>query len=390
MSAQVQPKHFHDTLARVAPAAARKTTYPILTHILLTAGGGTLTMRATNLDIEITSSVACDGELAPVCVPADRLQATFARLVERGSATLAINGDKLIVTSGRSRSEMPTLLADAFPDLKAPDVGERLIVAGKDLASLFSSCAFAMGKDETRAYLCGIFMFSGTINGQGEPMLCGVATDAHQLSARQVPAELPANLPSVIVPADAVNVLAKLVASFDEIFIEISETRFTASFGSNQVSAKLIEGRYPDWDRVTPKVSPFVTFERKHLVEAVQTAYAAVKADKSTQGLRISFREDETALSITNSDGTASGADACPHSLIDGTRDFDLGVNPEMFVDVVEAIGTETIELAALDGGSPIVITGAGTTDRKAVVMPMRMRVVTPGATTNASERGAA
>jgi len=373
MSLSVQPKPFLDALNRVLNVVERRTTMPILSHVLLSASKGRLTLRGTDLDIEIETSVECEGDLEGICAPADRLQSTVAKLVERGAASITLDGQSLTLASGRARFTMPVLLAEGFPSLTNADVGCSFVIEGKALATLFGACGFAMANSSDRLYLNGTLLFAGTIGEGKGRSLCGVATDGLKLSAREVPADLPSDMPQIIVPRKAVLALGKMVEGWDSVAIEISDTRMTVAFGSTRFVTKLVEQSYPDWRRVCPSVEPFVSYDAEQLAAAVSTAYSAVQGEKKMPGVRIAFGEDETECTTRSIDGTAAGADACPHSLLTSPTAPEIGVNPKFLLEILSAFGAETVELGFADTGSAVLITAAALSDRKAIIMPMRI-----------------
>lgn len=378
MSLSVQPRPFADALARVMAAVERSKEHPVLGHVLVTTSGGMLSLRSTDLNVEITTTLDCEGTIEPFCAPADRLQAAFARLVDRGAALFVLDAGVLTVSSGRSRFTMPTLSADLFPNLAMSEVGCTFTMPGHLFADLLKSCDFAIAeKDLGRAMLEGLSIYPGrirnTVSDEGGTMLCAVATNGHKLSAREVPADLPPDLPPIIVPRKSVLMMQKLVAPWAELHIEMSVNRLIATFGPTRYVTKLIEATYPDWSRLIPRQAPTLSYDADVLVAAVQTAIAGVQADKKTTALMMSFTQDETGFHIDNTDGTAGGSDACAHSLLSpDAPDVQLGLNHRYFLEAIEALGSETIQLALTDGASPILLTCPNLPDRMALVMPRR------------------
>lgn len=372
MSLRVQPKTLADALNRVVNAVERRTTMPVLSHVLLSASKGKLTLRGTDLDTEIETHIECEGELAPTCAPADRMQSTIARLAERGETTISLDGQTLTLSSGRARFTMPVLLAEGFPTLSNDDVGCTFTIGGKVLASLFGACGPAMGNSGDRLYLNGMLLFAGTIGSGEGKALCGVATDGLKLSAREVPADLPHDVPEVIIPRKAVLTLGKLVEGWDSVAVEISSARFIAKFGPTRFITKLVEGTYPDWRRVCPNVEAFVSYDANELATAVATAFSAVQGDKRVLGIKLSFGEDETECATRSADGTVAGADACQHSLLSQAPVSELGLNPKFVLDILSALSAEVVEIGFAEGGG-VLITAAALPDRKAIVMPMRV-----------------
>lgn len=373
MTLHLQPKALADALNRVVNAIERRTIMPILSHVLMSARGGKLTLRGTDLDTEIETHLDCEGEIEDTCAPADRLQAALARLAERGEVSISVDGQSLTMASGRARFTMPVLLAEGFPSLKNEDVGCAFTMEGKALATLFGACGFAMANSSDRYYLNGVLLFGGTIGSGKGKSLCGIATDGHKLSAREVTADLPSDFPQVIVPRKAVLSLGKMVEGWSEIAIEISQSRFIVTFGPTRFVTKLVEGTYPDWRRVIPELEPAISYDAEQMSTAVATAYAAVQSDKKSGALKLAFSEAETEFSTRSTDGAAAGSDACPHSQMAEPAASEIGLNPKYLLETLSALDAETVEIAFGEAGSAIVLTAAALADRKAVIMPMRV-----------------
>lgn len=374
MSLRVQPKTLADALNRVVNAVERRTTMPILSHVLLSASKGKLTLRGTDLDTEIETHIECEGELAPTCAPADRMQSTIARLAERGETTISLDGQTLTLSSGRARFTMPVLLAEGFPTLSNDDVGCSFTIEGKALATLFSACGFAMANSSDRLYLNGTFLFAGTIgNGEGKA-LCGVATDGRRFSAREIPADLPSDFPDVIVPRKTVLTLGKLIEDFESVAVEISASRFIATFGPTRFVSKLVEQQYPDWRRIVPDCEPCISYDADRLSDAVSTAFSAVRHDKKTHGIRMAFGTEETEFSTRSVDGTAEGFDVCSHSRLSDPVLSEIAIIPEFVLSAITALSAETIEIGFGESEKmPVVFTGAALPDRKVLIMRYRM-----------------
>lgn len=373
MSLSVQPKAFSDALNRVVGAVERSKTMPILAHVMLTTSGSYLTLRTTDLDIEISTSIDCAGNLPATCAPMDKLLATIAKLQERGSVTFDLDGQLLVLTSGRSRFTMPTLPPDMFPSLKMDGVGSTGTVEGKAFATLLNACASGMANDAARPYLNGLHLFAGTIGHDKGGRLCGVATDGHVLLIREVSADLPDDFPPVIATRKSVNILAKMVGGWDEVQLELTGNRLVAAFGTTRLTSKLVDGTFPDWRRVIPNVEPCLSYDSAALAGAIATAFAAVQSEKAYGPLKLAIGAEETEFSTGTRDGTTGGNDACQHSLLSRPPADVIGANPRLFLDVIESLNADTIQLGFAEAGTAILVTAASLSDRMAILMPMRV-----------------
>ncbi|HWV19495.1 MAG TPA: DNA polymerase III subunit beta [Devosia sp.] len=385
MTIEVQPADFKQGLDRVMGAVERNKENPVVGHILLTTGGGQCTMRATDYVVEITTAVECQGEMRPVVVPADRLGDAFTRLADRGIARFALDGDKLLITSGRSKFTLPLLEpAENFPTIARADVGTTFVVDGRALSDLFETCAFAIpSKDSRRPILEGLHLFGGDIRHfwpghiQARPKLCAVATDSYKMMAREISADLPSDMPGIVLPKSSVGKLGRMIREWSEVHVEITSERLIASFGPTRFVTKLLEGSYPDWWRAIPLVEPVISYDSDELAAAIGTTYAAVRADKRYGALTVTFDAEESAFDIRNADGTAAGSDACHHSIIgDAVPSFAIGFNPEYFIEVIEHFGAETLQLSVIAEDKPTLLTCPNLLDRMALLMPMRIGVI--------------
>lgn len=377
MTAHVDPKHLAGALSKILAVVERRTTVPVLSHVLIVVRGDTMQLRGSDGDIEISIAIPCEGELEPICAPAEPLHAAATRFAERGMAGIAHDSKALNVAAGRGRVSMPVLPADDMPSLSV-ETGSAFTIAGKQLAMLFKACAPAMSSEETRIYLKGVHLERGALSDPKADRLLAAATDGHKLSVRDIAADLPADFPSVIVPAKTVNVLAKLAEDWEEVGVELTRNRIIAHSDVTRVVSKLVEGTFPDWRRVVPPVKPFVSYDSGQLRDAIAMTMAIVKNAEKVPALRLTFGDDETEMFARSNETSSSGEDACPHSLITDRPVEAMGVAHNYLLDMIAALGAETIEIACGGTNEPIVLSGAALSDRKAVVMPIRIAHV-PG-----------
>lgn len=386
MTFEVEPNAFTQALNRVTAAVERNKENPVVGHVLITTGGGMCTMRATDYFVEITTAIECQGEMVPVVVPADRLLNVMSRYADRGIARFAKgDGDKIVITCGRSRQVLPTLEpASNFPTISKAEVGSTFTIEGRPLAELFETCGFAIATKEVRKpALEGLHLFAGSVRHflpgykPTAPKLCAIATDGYKLMAREIVADLPEDVPGIIVPKRAVDKLARMIKEWTEVHIEITSERLIASFGPTRFVTKLLEHQYPDWWRLIPVSNPSLSYDSDNLAEAIGNTYAAVKADKRHSALTVTFAEDETSFDIRNEGASAAGSDACHHSLLEASPpDFAIGYNPEYFLQVIEHFDAETLQFCLIDGNSPTLLTCPNLEDRIAVLMPVRIGVI--------------
>ncbi len=360
------------SLSHVHRVVERRNTIPILSNVLLQAKDGALLLRATDLDLEITESVAADvGQAGATTLPAHTLYDIVRKLPEGGQVSLETAGDsgQLLLRSGRSRFNLQSLPESDFPDLTAADLTHRFSLPAADLKKLIDKTQFAISTEETRYYLNGIFMHTTEVDGH--MMLRAVATDGHRLARVELPAPAgAAGMPGVIVPRKAVAEVQKLIEDLSaEVVVEMSTTKARFTFGPVVLTSKLIDGTFPDYTRVIP-----VGNDKRLTVDCAPFAAAVdrVSTISSERGraVKLALSEGKLTLSVTNPDsGSATEElevdyDAAP---------IDIGFNARYLLDITSQLDSDTALFKLADPGSPTVIQDRDGAAALYVLMPMRV-----------------
>ncbi len=348
MNIIVQRADLARALTAVSKAVEKRHTIPILGCVHLGAAAGELRVRGTDLDIEITSVVpASVAEPGEVCVDAVRLL-DIARKMAGDEVTLSLAGDKLTVKAGRSRFNLATLPAGDFPTLMVGDLPHRFNI---DLAALFKPVQFAISSEMTRYYLCGVFLH--VIDG----VLRAVATDGHRLSMNTAPA--PAEFPGVIVPSKTVGLVPA-----GEVDVALSTSKIRMSAGGTVIVSKLIDGTFPDYQRVIPTANFKVAIVDRDELSRAAGRVSTVASERG-RAVRVSLAENSANLSMASADAGSAEED------IDVTYESDplvVGMNATYLGDILSVMADEA-EIAFADPGSPILFnSAAGVT---CVLMPM-------------------
>src|SRR6185312_11491280 len=243
------------SLGHVHRVVERRNTYPILANVWLKAADGTLDLRATDLDIEVTESVpAMVGTAGTTTVPAHTLYEIVRKLADGAEVKLETEGgEQMLLTSGRSRFHLACLSPDSFPDLKSGAFSHQFTMPASALRELIERTQFAISNEETRYYLNGIYLHTLEVNGA--PVLRAVATDGHRMARAEVEAPAGAKgMAGIIIPKKTVGEVQKLLEGAEgEVEVEASDTKIRFTLGGVVLLSKLIEGTFPDYDRVTPK-----------------------------------------------------------------------------------------------------------------------------------------
>lgn len=338
-------------LAQVSKVVEARNTIPIISCVRLVASDGRLTATATDLDIEARGSIAVDGDDAAFCVNARMLTDIVGKIAGETVAIAAEPG-QITVTSGRSRFKLQTLPVQDFPDITAGQFGEPFKI---DLAALFAPVQFAISTEETRFYLNGIYL-----HGNGTE-LTAVATDGHRLSRNRI--ANPADIPGVIVPRKMVGLVPK-----GEIGVEVSDTKIRLSSGDLVLTSKLIDGTFPDYERVIPSGnSKKVGVDRDAIMRASDRV--ALVSNERERGAKLTIAPGQIVLTLRGATDEASEEIAADY---DG-EPLDIGFNARYLSEVVSIFPAGQVCLGLEDAGAPALITADAAPGLLAVLMPRRV-----------------
>jgi DNA polymerase-3 subunit beta len=373
MKVTLERNHLLKSLGHVHRVVERRTTYPILSNVLLKAADGELHLRATDLDIEVTEAVpAMVGTPGVTTVPAHTLYEIVRKLSDGAEVNLEVDGggDQMAITSGRSKFNLACLSADGFPDLKSGDFSHQFTIKAGALKQLIDCTQFAISSEETRYYLNGIF-FHTMDDGNGV-ILRAVATDGHRLARAQVNApDGSQGMPSIIVPRKTVAEIQKLLSNDeDDVAVELSDTKIRMAVNGVVLLSKLIEGTFPDYERVIPKNNDkelkVNTASFKQAVDRVST----IASDRGGKAVKLALGDGLLEMSVTNPDhGTAR--EELPVNFED--EGFEIGFNARYLLDIIDQIQSDDAIFMLSDAGSPTIVTSETDDDALYVLMPMRV-----------------
>src|SRR4051794_34749954 len=294
------------SLGHVQSVVERRNTIPILSNVLLKAADSELALTATDMELEIVESVAAGVERpGATTAPAHTLYDIVRKLPDGSQVELEVSGDSSVLTlrSGRSNFKLGCLPVEDFPQMATGDSGHRFDLPAADLRTLIDRTRFAISTEETRYYLNGIFLHAtkSRTGGTDVPVLRAVATDGHRLARVELP--LPAGadgIPGVIVPRKTVGEVRKLIdEAGDTIQIGLSETKIRFGFDSITVTSKLIDGTFPDYERVIPTGNDKVLeIDAREFASAVDRV-ATISTEKS-RAVKLSLEKGNLVLSATS------------------------------------------------------------------------------------------
>src|SRR5882757_7933560 len=242
-------------LGHVQSVVERRNTIPILSNVLLRAEGSKLALSATDMDLEMVSSLAAQGSQAgATTVPAHTLYDIVRKLRDGAQIEFETTGEKGLMTlrSGRSTFTLSCLPPEDYPLMAGGDLAHNFLLSAGDLKRLIDRTRFAISTEETRYYLNGIYLHAA--KSDKLDMLRAVATDGHRLARMEIPLpEGASGMPGVIVPRKTVTELRKLLDEMDQdVAVALSDTKIRFTFADTVLTSKLIDGTFPDYDRVIP------------------------------------------------------------------------------------------------------------------------------------------
>jgi DNA polymerase-3 subunit beta len=364
------------SLGHVQSVVERRNTIPILSNVLLKAENGELALTATDMDLEIVESVQAEvmGEGATTA-PAHTLYDIVRKLPDGAQIELETSGDGQLMTlrSGRSNFKLGCLPVEDFPQMSSGDMAHRFSLPAGDLRALIDRTRFAISTEETRYYLNGIYLHAarGRAGGEEGPMLRAVATDGHRLARVEIDQPDGAEaMPGVIVPRKTVTEIRKLAdEAADRVEISLSETKIRFGFDSVVVTSKLIDGTFPDYERVIPSGNDKVLeVDAKTFANAVDRV-ATISTEKS-RAVKLSISKGNLVLSATSPEaGSATEELEVEYD----SSPLEIGFNSRYLLDITQQIEGDKARFVMADAASPTVVCDVTNNKALYVLMPMRV-----------------
>ena len=358
-------------LQSVSGIVERRHTLPILANVLLRKNGGDIEFTTSDLEIQVRTRSDFDGDAATFAttVGARKLIDILRSLPADQIVTLSANQSKLTLQGGKSRFTLQTLPSDDFPLVQeAADFGPAFTVPQSTLKGLIDQVHFAMAVHDIRYYLNGILFVA-----EGKSLTL-VATDGHRLALAQATLDTEIPKQEVILPRKTVLELQRLLKSDKGSEDQLIEMRFAGnqakfSFSGMEFVTKLVEGKFPDYNRVIPKNHKnHITLGRAPLLASLQRA--AILTSEKFKGVRVNIEPDTLRIASSN----AEQEEAKEELEIDYSGDsIEIGFNVTYLMDALSNIGAEMIKLELQDTNSSVLITVPEQAGFKYVVMPMRI-----------------
>lgn len=357
-------------LQHVVGAVERRQTSPVLGNVLIEAAEGYLTVTATDSEIEMQARIEMDTQQpGATTVPARKLLDICKNLPDSAKVDFSHSGDKAILKSGRSRFTLATLPANEFPIVDALVSPQKVTIVVEALHQCIRNTAFSMAQQDVRFYLNGLLLEIGS-----ERLSC-VATDGHRLAYAQCATDAEPDTPvRAIIPRKSVSELQRLLGSMDPadmVELLVTAQHLQIQVGGVRISTKLIDGRFPDYNRVIP-----IDGNKELIIDCLSLKQcltrASVLSNEKYRGVRVAL---ETGL-LTISSNNPDQEEAIDELEVDYSGEStEIGFNVTYLLDVLNALNTEQARLILKDGNSSALIIPqeSDNTDSKYVVMPMRL-----------------
>ena len=359
-------------LAHVQSVVERRNTIPILANVLLDATDGSLTLTATDMDLAINEKIGADVSVKGASTaPAHTLYDIVRKLADGSQVEIETDAaeGKLLINSGRSRFSLSTLPTEDFPILTGGDLPVVFSIPADELRAVIDRTRFAISTEETRYYLKGIYLHS--VDMGDKKFLRAVATDGHRLARVERPLPVGAeNMTGVILPRKAITEVRKLIdETLENIDVALSETRIRIEFDDVILTSKLIDGTFPDYERVIPTDNDKILLVNSDVFADAVDRVSTISSEKS-RSIKLVVSPGTLTLSATISDnGSAIEELEVSYS----EDDMEIGFNSKYLLDITAQIEGDNAQFVLADPASPTIVRDSSDDRALYVLMPMRV-----------------
>ncbi len=367
MKATIERATLLKSLSHVQSVVERRNTIPILSNVLIEArDDGSIRLMATDLDLQVDESIQANVATAgATTVSAHTLFDIVRKLPDGSQVELNAAEGKMQLSAGRARFNLSTLPRDDFPVIAEGDLPTKFELPAATLRQIIDKTRFAISTEETRYYLMGIFLHLA------DDQLKAAATDGHRLARVTVPKPDGADgMPDVIVPRKCVAELRKLLEELEgTVEVSMSPTKIRFGLGSAVLTSKLIDGTFPDYNRVIPTGNDkLLKLDPKSFAQGVDRV--STIASEKTRAVKMNVDRDKVTLSVTSPEsGTATEEIAADY----GSDGIEIGFNARYLLDILGEIDGDTVEVHLADAAAPTLLRENDKSPALYVLMPMRV-----------------
>ena len=367
MKATIERATLLKSLSHVQSVVERRNTIPILSNVLIEArDDGSIRLMATDRDLQVDESIQANVATAgATTVSAHTLFDIVRKLPDGSQVEINAAEGKMQLSAGRARFNLSTLPRDDFPVIAEGDLPTRFELPAATLRQIIDKTRFAISTEETRYYLMGIFLHVA------DDALKAAATDGHRLARVTVAKPDGADgMPDVIVPRKCVAELRKLLDELEgTVEVSMSPTKIRFGLGSAVLTSKLIDGTFPDYNRVIPTGNDkLLKLDPKSFAQGVDRV--STIASEKTRAVKMNVDRDKVTLSVTSPEsGTATEEIAADY----GSDGIEIGFNARYLLDILSEIDGDTVEVHLADAAAPTLLRENDKSPALYVLMPMRV-----------------
>ena len=366
MKLKIERDRLLKPLGSVSGVVEKRQTLPILGNVCIKQEQNVLTLIGTDLETEVLTRVEdVEGDDGECTVTARKFYDICRMLPETSTISLVNEGDRTIITSGRSRFSLQSLPAADFPRLEAQNWEDSLQIKQNELRALLEKTAFSMAQQDVRYYL------NGCLLEIGKSGIRVVATDGHRLARSELAMPLDIAGPrQVIVPRKAVTELLRFLGEGDEVVkLEVNPNHIRISASPWIFVAKLIDGRFPDYEKVIPSsLETHLEVDRLQLSEIL--ARTAILTNEKFRGVRLVLKPG-TMMVMANNPEQEEAVDEMAVEF-DG-QEVEIGFNVGYLMEALRALESEKVDLGLQDANSSCTLNEPGNRSTLYLVMPMRI-----------------
>jgi DNA polymerase-3 subunit beta len=362
MKFRTQRNFLLEALSKTVPIAERRSPLPILSHILIIADQGQLTLTATDLEVGLRLILDCEVEqTGQIAVPSKKLFEITRELPSTELDVESTDQNRIKLTSGESDFQLAVMDASDYPAFPAFENLTSASIDANKLAFMIEKTIFASSNDESRLNLNGVLF------EQNEDKMKLVATDGHRLALINDVVGLSLES-SIIVPKKSLVELDRVLESVTgNVSLGFEEKNMIVSTEQFTLTMRLIDGEFPEYQRVIPQEKPqVIKVDRQQLVQALRRV--AVFTSDRNKGIEIYGQANRLEFKSTHPDlGTARDVIDVEYQ----GKDFNLLINVSYVLDAINSIDTDSVQLEYIMPGKPIIFRPIGDTDYFNLVMPM-------------------
>lgn len=343
----------------------KRQTLPILSNVLLEVDESSLKLTANDLESEIstTSTISNFKSGGKTTAPARKLSDLCRLMPDLAEIHFFLDGDNLKIETESGKYNLSTLPSEDFPVFETEDTQSQINISSQNLKNLITKTSFAMGNQDWRHYLNGLYMMID------DKVITTVATDAHRLAmATSSLNEASSESTSGIVPRKSINEIGKLVGDESEnVVIQLGQTSIAANVSGTTFVSKLIEGKFPDYEQVIPSgESSLLVVDRKNFSESLSRV--SVLSSEKYKGVRIITKKNSLNISANNPE-KEQGEENLPCEY--QGEEIDIAFNVNYLQEVLSTIDSEKIEINFFGSEKSCLITDPNSENLKYVVMPL-------------------